>query len=174
MENGEILDSQISSTSPTDEDYTTSLGRLHLNAVVWSADTKDGSQWLQVDLRNKNIRVTGVATQGRNGRYSHWVTKYRLQYSNDGLKFQFYKDPGHTKVKVCAKSTELITLNVRVLFFFLSNTNPKRYNSFSWYFWGRITLQFSVPKSLLSIDKRYPSITAEGLVKKRSCLIAVA
>ncbi|XP_022809604.1 uncharacterized protein LOC111346591 [Stylophora pistillata] len=110
MENGEILGSQISSSSPIDEDYTTSLGRLHLNAVVWSADTKDSSQWLQLDLRNKNIRVTGVATQGRNGRYPHWVTKYRLQYSNDGLKFQFYKDPGHTKVKVFAGNMDQDTV----------------------------------------------------------------
>ena len=109
MQNGEIVDTQISSSSSMDEAHAASRGRLHLNATsgkagAWSAGRNDNSQWLQVDLRNNNVRVTGVATQGRNGRYAQWVTKYKLQFSDDGVNFQFYKDPGNITLKVCAKS----------------------------------------------------------------------
>ena len=34
--------------------------------------------------------VTGIATQGRQ-RYDQYVTAYKLQYSDDGVTFQFYK-----------------------------------------------------------------------------------
>ena len=117
MQNGEIVDTQISSSSSMDEAHAASRGRLHLNATAgkagaWSAGTNDNSQWLQIDLRNNNIRVTGVATQGRNGQHAQWVTKYKLQSSDDGVNFQFYKDPGNIALKVCAKSMKLPTLYV--------------------------------------------------------------
>ena len=122
MQNGEIVDTQISSLSSMDEVHAASRGRLNLNATsgkagAWTAGTNDNSQWLQIDLRNNNIRVTGVATQGRNGRHAQWVTKYKLQYSSDGVNFQFYKEPGHTALKVCTKSIELPTLYVYCSFF---------------------------------------------------------
>ena len=117
MQNVKIVDTQISSSSSMDEAHAASRGRLHLNATsgkagAWSAGTNDNSQWLQIDLRNNNIRVTGVATQGRNGRHAQWVTKYKLQFSDDGVNFQFYKDPGNIALKVCAKSMKLPTLYV--------------------------------------------------------------
>ena len=122
MQNGEIVDTQISSSSSIDEAHAASRGRLHLNATsgkagAWSAGRNDNSQWLQVDLRNNNVRVTGVATQGRNGRYAQWVTNYKLQYSNDGVNFQFYKKPEHTALEVCTKSIQLPTFNVPYSFF---------------------------------------------------------
>ncbi|CAH3034581.1 unnamed protein product, partial [Pocillopora meandrina] len=95
MQNGEIVDTQISSSSSIDEAHAASRGRLHLNATsgkagAWSAGTNDNSQWLQVDLPN-DTKVTGVATQGRQDA-DQWVTSYKLQYGSDGLNFQYYKD----------------------------------------------------------------------------------
>jgi hypothetical protein len=44
--------------------------------------------------------VTRVATQGRNGGYTQWVKRYKLQYSNDGVKFQYYREQRQTADKV--------------------------------------------------------------------------
>ncbi|CAH3188260.1 unnamed protein product, partial [Porites lobata] len=43
--------------------------------------------------------LTRVATQGRTGS-NEWVTKYKLQYSDDGMNFQFYKEHGDKSAKV--------------------------------------------------------------------------
>ena len=37
------------------------------------------------------MRITRVATKGRYS-YDQWVTMYRLQYGDDGMTFQYYKD----------------------------------------------------------------------------------
>ena len=73
----------------------------------WSAKSRDGQQWLQIDLRNVNTKVAGVATQGRHystnwpyGSHSQWISKYMLQYSNDGKTFAYFKEKGKTTNKV--------------------------------------------------------------------------
>jgi len=68
-------------------------------AISWSAGVNDDNQWLQIDLGDPYSRVTGVTTQGRNG-HNQWVTKYKLQYSDDGVNFKNYNDPGQTAAKV--------------------------------------------------------------------------
>ena len=78
-------------------------GRLNFKAGSgkhgsWSARLNDLKQWLQVDLGSS--KVTGVATQGRNGHSGQWVTKYKLQYSDDGVTFHFYKESGQSENKV--------------------------------------------------------------------------
>ena len=74
-------------------------GRLHYKAGSWSAGNTNLHQWLEVDLGSQYIKVTRVATQGRND-YPQWVTKYKLQYSNDGVNFQYYREQGKTVDKV--------------------------------------------------------------------------
>ena len=155
MQNGEIVDTQISSSSSMDEAHAASRGRLHLNATsgkagAWSAGTNDNSQWLQVDLRNNNIRVSGVATQGRNGRYAQWVTKYKLQYSNKGVNFQYYKEPGQTALKVCTKSIQL----PMPLFMFIVHSSLG-------FFYRTIAL--TTLESVLSMDKINPNILASTI-----------
>ena len=45
--------------------------------------------------------MSGIATQRRDTLdYEHWVTKYNVQYSNDGVNFQYYKEQGHSADKV--------------------------------------------------------------------------
>lgn len=65
----------------------------------WSAGRHDVQQWLQVDLGNQCTLVTGVATQGGNAA-NQWVTKYSLQYSDDGVIFKYYRDKRHRTNKV--------------------------------------------------------------------------
>ena len=104
MENNAIADEQISASSQLDANHATSKGRLQFQAASnnggsWSALTNDVNQWLQVDLGNQETMVTRVATQGSNAK-SQWVTKYKLQYSYDGFKFQYNSEPGQNESKV--------------------------------------------------------------------------
>jgi len=104
MESGAISDKQIKASSQWDSNHAPFQGRLHFQGISfkagsWSAGKNDLHQWLQVDLGSQYSKVTRVATQGRNA-YNQWVTKYKLQYSNDGVTFQYYRERGETVDKV--------------------------------------------------------------------------
>ena len=104
MENEAIKDAQITASSQLNDNHAPRQARLHFKKAggkqgSWSTLINDLSQWLQVDL-GSYTRVTRVATQGRNG-YNEWVTKYRLQYSDDGDSFPFFKEPRNNVAKVC-------------------------------------------------------------------------
>ena len=104
MESGAISDAQISASSQFDANHAAIQGRLHFQkspgkAGSWSARTNDVNQWLQIDLGNQASKVTRLATQGRNA-FSQWVTKYKLQYSQDGVTFHYYREQPHTAPKV--------------------------------------------------------------------------
>ena len=104
MESRAISDGQISASSQWDGNHAASQGRLNFQAVPgkagsWSALTNDANQWLQIDLGNQHNNVTSVATQGRNG-LSQWVTRYKVQYSDDGVNFLYYQQNGADKVRL--------------------------------------------------------------------------
>ena len=97
MESGAITNKQITFSSQKHKDNTT-IVRLHHTGRTWIADRNDYNPWLQVDLRAQNTEVTRVATQG-----SHQYNKkkkYKLQYSNYGVRFQNYTEQGQTISKV--------------------------------------------------------------------------
>ena len=106
IENGNITDTQITASSEwrgTRYYLYAYRGRLHLKVAgdmkgAWAAGRLDKYQWLQVDLRSYNARVTGVATQGRQDA-GQWVKKYKLQFSffNEPSSFQTYKEKGQNK-----------------------------------------------------------------------------
>ena len=103
MDSGAITDAQITASSQADQNHAAVQARLHFKQAgykqgSWSAARNDVNQWLQVDLGSYTT-VTKIATQGRNG-YSQWVTEYRLQYSDDGVTFQFFKEPQSSSAKV--------------------------------------------------------------------------
>ena len=100
---GAISDYQIIASSQQDDNHSAAQGRLHFkgdgNKVGgWSALSNDVNQWIQVDF-GSYTRVTGVATQGS---YNHdqWVTKYRLQYSDNEDTFHSFKEIGSNFAKV--------------------------------------------------------------------------
>jgi len=103
MDSGAITDAQITASSQWY--YQAAVqARLHFKQTgskrgSWSARRDDVNQWLQVDLGSYTT-VTKVATQGRNGQGSQWVTQYRLQYSDDGVTFQFFEEPQSSSAKV--------------------------------------------------------------------------
>ena len=104
MESGAITDGQLSASSEWDGNHGAYRGRLNIKRNgrlqgAWSARRNDANQWLQIDLFDENAKVTGVATQGREN-HNQWVTKYKLQYSNDGVNFQDYKEQGQSAYKV--------------------------------------------------------------------------
>ena len=105
MENGEIADAQISASSQWDDNHAAKQGRLHfkqqgIKQGGWSTRPNDLNQWLQVDLGSFTT-VAGVATQGRHSwRWRQFVKSFNLQYSNDGVIFQFYKETWNSSAKV--------------------------------------------------------------------------
>ena len=106
MESGDIPDAHITASSEWSVNHAAIQGRLHFKVGEgkqgsWSAGSNDENQWLQIDLGNQHTQVTRIATQGRNSDwYDQWVTKYNLQYSDDGVDFYYYKDPGQSVTKV--------------------------------------------------------------------------
>ena len=104
MEKGAISDRQITASSQLDANHAAIRGRLNSKEIAnkggsWSAGSNDSSQWLQLDLGSQHTKVTRVATQGRNDA-AQWVTKYKLQYSNDGVNFHYYMEPRKKREKV--------------------------------------------------------------------------
>ena len=106
MESGAIADSQITASSEYDIYHRPSRARLYtkdwaipgigLGIGAWASLADDLNQWLQADL-GKITPVTHVATQGRNFvSPTQMVTKYKLQFSNDGVLFLFYKRQGES------------------------------------------------------------------------------
>lgn len=114
MERKSISDNQISASSQLDGSHSATQARLNSEAGAWSPLTNDLNQWLQVDL-GSDTRVTRVATQGSNT-YNESVTIYKLQYSDDGVTFQFYKDIGDSSAKVLARCQRHIHLFIKSCF----------------------------------------------------------
>ena len=118
MENGLIPDAQISASSQWDANHAAHQGRLRFKARPWKPGSwtprkDDPHPWLQIDLGSQYIKVKRVATQGRNSnnRWYEWVTRYKMQYSNDEVNFQYYKERGQTTAKVLkwTQSTDILS-----------------------------------------------------------------
>ena len=106
MESGAIFDSQITASSVYNDNLAARNARLHfkgsenpIRRAGWVAGVKNINQWLQVDLQ-QITRVIGMATQGRHD-FEQWVTKYKLQYGDDGQTFRVYKRNGDISDTVC-------------------------------------------------------------------------
>lgn len=91
MESRKISDDQITASLYTSLDHAPYRARLYNQESASAWTTLVGSHWLQIDLRDRSIRITRVATQGRYS-YDQWVTTYQLQYGDDGVTFQYYRD----------------------------------------------------------------------------------
>lgn len=96
MENGEIRDDQITSSSQKNEKVRAAYGRLNFKAIAnsdvmgaWGSATSDLNQLLQVDFKRFAI-ITGVSTQGRQ-EYDNFVKSYTISFSDDGGNFHGYK-----------------------------------------------------------------------------------
>ena len=108
MESGSITDGQIAASSEWGANHAPNRARLNIiktgNKVgAWCARTNDGNQWIRIELGSEYTKVTRVATQGRSD-YAQWIKTYTLQYSQDGVVFQYYREQGESTDKVrCSK-----------------------------------------------------------------------
>ena len=123
MESGAISNGQLRASTEWDANHAAIQARLHFKAVPgkagsWSAKYNNLDQWLQIDLGSKH-EVTGLATQGRNG-YGQWVTKHKVQYSDNGVNFQYYMEQRQTTIKVKSFSTRTQTLLTQLTFLHIS------------------------------------------------------
>ena len=91
MESRKISDDQVTASLYTNLDHAPYRARLYNQERAGAWTTPAGSHWLQIDLRTHSMHITRAATQGRYS-YDQWVIMYRLQYGNDGMAFQYYKD----------------------------------------------------------------------------------
>ena len=104
MENGQILDSQITASSKFDSNHGASNGRLNFAAGAgrtgsWSARINDVNQWLQVDLLGKP-KVTAIMTQGRGDcSCNQFVKSFTISYSDSGSTFTSYPEGSQAKVR---------------------------------------------------------------------------
>ena len=113
MESGTITDGQITASSELSSDHIASFARLNRvkeghRGGSWSAKTNDVNQWLQIELGSEYTNVTRIATQGRSD-LDQWVETYELQYSDDGVNYQYYREQGATEDKVVYNFSLLIT-----------------------------------------------------------------
>ena len=96
MEDHRITDDQITASSDWTRQFDAYNGRLNEeqrsgsnSAGVWCAEKQDLNQWISVDL-NMSTLVSGVITQGRLSHHvENWVTKFKIQYSDDGDSWQY-------------------------------------------------------------------------------------
>ena len=104
MQSGAIRDQQLIASSERDKSSIARFARLHYQyknkPKSWVPVLDHGNQWLQVYLGNELTWVTGVATQGKEGKREAWVKKYLLRYWGAGVQVQFYKDHGEIHAKV--------------------------------------------------------------------------
>ena len=98
MEDGGILDGQLSASTVHHVNNGPENARLNFDPNspkkgCWSAGVNhlDISQWIQVDLLEETV-VSGIVLQGREDCCNQWVTKYKMQFSNDGVNWQYLKD----------------------------------------------------------------------------------
>ena len=104
MENGQIVNSQITASSEYNGAHGASNGRLNFVAGggkigAWSAGTVDVNQWLEVDLLGKP-KVTKIQTQGREDCCNQFVKTYTVSYSDTTTSgFTDYTENSHEKVR---------------------------------------------------------------------------
>ncbi|XP_066026371.1 uncharacterized protein [Pocillopora verrucosa] len=103
LESGLITDQQITASSSWDTAHGKQNARLNRQAArgktsAWSAGSNDLNQWLQIDF-GRNVKITKLATQGRNDYGNQWVKSYTFAYSADGSNvLQAYKENEVDKV----------------------------------------------------------------------------
>ncbi|XP_048578373.1 EGF-like repeat and discoidin I-like domain-containing protein 3 [Nematostella vectensis] len=139
MEDRRILDSQITASSSKHHVYfAPKYARLRntfqggVSYGCWLPRSAQAGEYLQVDLRGvKNI--SKVATQGQpysknDPGHTHWVTRYALSYSLDGVTWTTYPHefPGNTDLESVVSHTLPVTIQARYIRFVVKawNVNP--------------------------------------------------
>ncbi|KAK3754635.1 hypothetical protein QZH41_014922, partial [Actinostola sp. cb2023] len=95
LENSEIHNNQMTSSSSSGNSHVASRGRLY-GSSSWCSSTTSNTEYIQVDLGQVKT-VTGIATQG-DATQDKWVTSYKVSYGfSDGVWYE-YKEGQVTKI----------------------------------------------------------------------------
>ena len=95
MQDYRITKSQLTSSSVWGRKYDAYYARLNgkqllRNSGAWCAKLNDLNQWISVNLSMPRL-ISGVITQGRKGS-KRWVTRFKIQYSSDGVSWLYIMD----------------------------------------------------------------------------------
>ncbi|XP_028396959.1 uncharacterized protein LOC114520825 [Dendronephthya gigantea] len=118
---GKIPDPQMTASSSLDTYHTADQARLHnekqdINGGAWFPRGRDTTPYLQVDL-GQVTTVQQVASQGnpasavKNERHKRWVTKFSLEFSEDGKHWTEHKESGKLKVFTGNCDSDSVVLN---------------------------------------------------------------
>uniref|UniRef100_UPI003590113E inactive carboxypeptidase-like protein X2 n=1 Tax=Myxine glutinosa TaxID=7769 RepID=UPI003590113E len=150
LESMRVKDTQFIASSSKRIGLAPYRGRLNIQSGLNDGDDFDGAwcslfydiyQWIQLDALQLT-KFTGVITQGRNSIWSsHWVTKYRVYFSNDTLSWKTYQEGGYDVYFSGNKDQETPVQN--------TFTNPVvarfiRINPQNWYHNGSLCLRMEV------------------------------
>ncbi|XP_031566626.1 uncharacterized protein LOC116301675 [Actinia tenebrosa] len=104
LENGDVIDAQITASSQLTATSGPSQARLHLHpgpgkAGGWVAKDSNKDQWLAVDFL-RIVKISRISSQGRQDE-DQWVTSYGIEHSKDGISYKAYQDDkGREKILV--------------------------------------------------------------------------
>ncbi|XP_015754014.1 PREDICTED: coagulation factor V-like [Acropora digitifera] len=101
IQDGRITQSMFTASSMANRYYGPWSARLQARnhgafRGGWVARVSNNRQWLQVDLGAKCV-LKRIATQARYDG-NHWITKYTLSYSSNGVRFYPYKEKNKIRV----------------------------------------------------------------------------
>ena len=107
MEDGGIQDSQITSSGYHSHSLYHGPTNARLNEVpqagrtvgAWIAKKNDKNQWIQVAF-GETVHVTGVMIQGRGAGSEHYVTKFKVLYSDDSVNWNYVQTADNQSDKV--------------------------------------------------------------------------
>ena len=112
MENGAILDSQVSASSTHTWSNFPTLARLNLQPASplgsWVASSTDSYPWLQVDFFT-HAKISGIITQGQ-ADTSSFVATFTVSFGNNNKDFQKYEE--FRRVKVSSWAAEMVVNTV--------------------------------------------------------------
>lgn len=113
MENGDIKDDQLSSSSYLAYFHFSNKGTYNAEAkhgrlngyLAWCGQTprtsQNKQQYFQVEF-HEDVRINGIATQGLHNSFtSYYVKSYTVKFSSDGTHWFNYTSPKN-KVKILA------------------------------------------------------------------------
>ena len=118
MENGLILDDQITASSAASDTSSGIYARFNQQAEVnvtsgaWVAGVADVNQWLEFNLYRQTM-ITGINVQG-NPSEDLWVTRYKVEISLDYTNWRFVRDEfGEEEVRlfyICNSSKKFLAI----------------------------------------------------------------
>ena len=99
VESRSIANAQITASSQHSAPWGPSQGRLNNKGGSWIPAAYNADQWIQVNFKVPKV-VAGVITQGRYNSDA-WVTKYKVDYGNDGTKWKSVQSAEQNDDLVC-------------------------------------------------------------------------